>query len=418
MIDAEFSRTLRAMGKHRDAKIVVVGGGFAGIAAVAELGKRADVVWLDPRPSFEFTPNIHELVSGVKDADALRLSRARVAKRLDVEWIAESAQRLELGAHRVHTDRDRSLDYDALILAPGSVVAGLDLPGVREHARPFATIEDAEAIARAARVRAALGRPVTITVVGGGFTGVEVLGELLRLRRRVDGLQLRIVESGPRLMKDRPKQVGRRLRQIAEKRDVELRLGTRIARVGADHIELTSGETLASDLTIWAVGRTASPLLVEAGLTRGADVLVQASLQTLAWPRVFVAGDAARLAEPAEKQALIALQLGAHAARSALRHVDGKSPRPYEGDRRYALTLPFGEETAFAMFPDGHVVESAAASVRQEELFQNKMSVLEHETGMKPRDVLAAMRRRLDLSVERLPPLRRLFDGGRLRVTW
>ena len=134
------------MGRTRK-QVVIVGGGFAGLSALVALKGRHDAVLVDGTPDFEFTPHVPEIISGVKRPKELRLSRSKVADRLDQSFVEARAERVDLRARVVHVAGGRQLAYDALVLAPGGAVVGADVPGVAEHAFPAHRIEGAAAIA-------------------------------------------------------------------------------------------------------------------------------------------------------------------------------------------------------------------------------------------------------------------------------
>lgn len=399
-------------------RVVIIGGGFAGVAAFAAIKSQYAVTLVDPSPDFEFTPHIVELVSRVKTPKSLRIPRRRIAGKIDQSFVEDRAAAVDLRRRVVTTQRGDELHYDALVLAPGGAPAASSTPGVAEHALTCDRVDNAMAIERRLRVLAALGRDVHVTIAGGGFTGVELLGEILREYRDLERVKVRIVESSDRLMRSRPKVVDERLQKIAKKHRVEVRVSTRLARVGATEVVLDNGEELESDLTLWTVGRAAAPISLASGLIGpdARDVRVQATLQTLVYPEVFVAGDAAHLPQKAEKQAIIALQLGDHAGRNVNRFLAGKDTKQYRGQLEYSLTLPFGDLTAFLIRPDGTVYESPVFMIEQEGLYQDRMSRIDDFTGLEGTRVIGNMVDRAAMSFERLPPLSRLIDKGSFRV--
>lgn len=394
-----------AMSKGKSRHVVIVGGGFAGIGAAAAIGRDADVTLIDPTRSFEFIPNIPELISQVKTPASLRFGRTEVAKRLRQTFLQDSATRVDPKAKLVETAGGRELRYDALILAPGGKTTSRGIPGEKAHAFTCHSVEDAVRIRDHLRVLAGMRRDSYMTIVGGGFTGVEVLGETLRAYRKEKQLHIRVIEGGARLMRGRPKKIDERLRAIARKHDVDVHLETRVKEVRADAIVLGTGEVLPSNLTVWAVGKQAHDFMLESRLQGpGAPwAAVQSTLQTLLHPEVFIAGDAAHLPKPADKQAEIALLLGEHAGRNAVRFLKHKDPKPYAGKIEYPLTLPFGDITTFVMYPSGDVDEGIALSLKQENLFQSTMAVLDEKTGKDSGDAWVKAIERAKLSIAKLP---------------
>jgi NADH:quinone reductase (non-electrogenic) len=249
-------------------RIVIVGGGFAGIGAARALVDGAQVTLIDRKPNFEFLPNIHEIVSGLKKPSTVGLAHERMARDLDQTFVLGEVTAIDPAQRTVITSSQR-FSYDALILAPGGVPAADGVAGAESHAQFFRSADDAEKVRRRLDALAGLPGQSHVTIVGGGFTGVEVLGEILRKYRKRRTLRVRLIEAGRRLMDDWPKVLHRRVKKIAERHDVELRLETRVARVEGDHVTLTSGQSLPSHLTIWTAGARAPRLLESAGFAMG-----------------------------------------------------------------------------------------------------------------------------------------------------
>ena len=198
-------------------------------------------------------------------------------------------------AQRIVITKSQRIPYDALIVAPGGRPAADGVAGAETHAHFFRSAEDAESVRRRLELLAGLPGGGDVTIVGGGFTGVEVLGEILRKYRKRRRLRVRLIESGRRLMDDWPKVLHRRVKKIAERHEVELRLETRVTQVEEDHIILMTGPPLPSHLTIWTAGARAPKFMESAGLPIGTSgwADVDDTLARRSFPGVFVAGDAA-----------------------------------------------------------------------------------------------------------------------------
>ena len=168
-------------------RIVIVGGGFAGLAAARSIGPRYDVTLVDAKPDFEFIPNLHELVSRVKKPGMLTIGHG-LLERLGHQFVCDQVVSVDPGWKAVVTRSGQRLEADALILAPGSGAAHTQTPGVTQHALQLRSVEAGGLIADRVEDCAAAarpGHPVYITVIGGGYTGVEVLGEVLRIHLAV-----------------------------------------------------------------------------------------------------------------------------------------------------------------------------------------------------------------------------------------
>ena len=387
-------------------RIAVVGGGFAGIGAVRALEDSHHVTLIDRKPYFEFLPNIHEIVSGLKKPGTVRLSLERVARTLGQTFVKDEVKEIDLKARRVVTS-SHEIPYDALILAPGGSPRTGGVAGVEAYGHYCQSAEHADTIQRHLAVVAALPGQNHVTIVGGGFTGVEVLGEILRKHRKKGRLSVRLIESGRRLMGDWPKVLHKRVKKIAENHDVELRLETRVARVDEDRITLTTGESLPSRLTIWTAGARAPEFLRSAGFAVGKSgwVDVDETLATREFPEVFIAGDAAELPRPVPKQGEEALRLGGRAAKNVMRLFRGRKLKAFRRDD-LPLLVTFGDLNAFVLLKDETVLEGQALAAGREFVFQENMSMLDDLAGGRS---LERLTRRMTVSERKLGWTRSLF---------
>jgi len=196
-------------------RVVIVGGGFAGIGAARALPDGPEVTLIDRKPNFEFLPNIHEIVSGLKKPNTVGLSHERMARDLDQTFVQDEVTAIDPVQRTVITSSQR-IPYDALVLAPGGCPAADGVAGAETHAHFFRSADDAERVRRRLDVLAGLPGGSHVTIVGGGFTGVEVLGEILRKYRKRRTLRVRLIDSGRRLMGDWPKVLHRRVKKIAD----------------------------------------------------------------------------------------------------------------------------------------------------------------------------------------------------------
>jgi NADH dehydrogenase len=365
-------------------RVVVVGGGFAGMGALRALDGRERVTLIDRKPHFEFLPNIHEIVSGLKNPGTVRLAHERVARGLGHAFLQDEVRAIHPETRTVVT-ATQHVPYDALILTPGGGPAIAGIEGVPEHTHLFRGADDARAIHDRLTALLDLRVPVHVTIVGGGFSGVEVLGEILRRHRRKERLSLRVVESGPRLMGDWPKALDRRIRKIAGRHAVSIRLGTRVARVEADRITLQSGESLPSHMTLWTAGSKAPHFLESAGLPTGSSgwVTVGETLASTRFPDVFVAGDAAEPPRRVPKQGEEALKMGERAAKNARRLLAGRPLKPFRRDP-LPLLVTFGDLSAFIVMEDDTVLEGEALAFGREVVFQESMAALDDLTDGRP----------------------------------
>jgi NADH dehydrogenase len=358
-------------------RIAIVGGNFAGLAAAQQLGREYDVTVIDHSASFEWLPNIHELLSGIKRPADLRLSRKRLVARAGHRFRRATVASIDARAGRLVTTDDRQIDFDACIVAVGGVGDTFGVRGADRYAMPFNTVDDCAAIGR--RLAALARQPGTrsIVIIGGGFEGIESLGEILRRYRNVDGLSISVVEAGPRLLAGSPVAVERSVRAHCAHHDVRLLTHSPVSAVTRTGVRLSSGRRLRSDLTIWTGGGSASPLLRESGLAARPRqwAPVKATLQSARCENVFVIGDAAGLPRPLAKQAFYALQMGAHAADNVRRLLAGRALREFKPAPKPML-IAFGDLDTY-LVSGRSVAASPAFAALKEAVFQYTMTQID-----------------------------------------
>jgi NADH dehydrogenase len=279
---------------------MIVGAGFAGLAAARCLDRRHAVTVIDRSVSFEWLPNIHELLSGAKRPADLRLPTRRLVTRAGHRFVRAEVTRIDGRAGQLTTADGRELAFDACIVAVGGVNDTYGVRGADRHAMPFKSVADCAAIGRRLAALARQREERSVVIVGGGLEGIEALGEILRRFRARGSLRVSVVESGPRLLPGAPPALDAAVRAHAVPLGVRFCIGSPVVAVTRSRVELSSGEKLQSDLTIWTGGVTASPLLRESGLVgRGSSwAPVTPALQSTRFANVFVAGDAAALPGP------------------------------------------------------------------------------------------------------------------------
>lgn len=372
-------------------RVVVVGGGFAGLRAVERLSRkdargRVEVTLVDRTNHHTFAPLLYQVATaGLSPQDVAHSLRALHARRRNVRVRLGEVRGIDLARRRIELDDGDALPYDRLVLAPGAVTADYGVPGVAEHALPLKSVGDAVAIRNHVLARfeeAARREPadgdLTIVVVGGGATGVELAGAMaelttMLLARDFADLAGRrasvvLVERLDTLLAGFSPSSQRYTQRVLERLGVQLRLGVGVRRVLADGLELDDGSTLRAQTVVWAAGVRAHPLTAALGvpLGPGGRVVVAPDLSLPGHPEVAVVGDAAMIADrrgaPVPQVAPAAMQQGRHAAEQILRRIDGRGTAAFRyRDKGSMATI--GRNAAVNEYPGGLRVRGLPAWV-------------------------------------------------------
>lgn len=339
--------------------VVIIGGGFAGLACARGL-KRAKVrvTLIDARNHHLFQPLLYQVATAALSApDIAAPIRKLLARQANATVLHRRVLGIDLAARRVRFDGGE-LGYDHLVLATGAVNHYYGHPEWEAWAPGLKTIDDAFEIRR--RVLGAFEEAelepdpdlrralLTFVVVGGGATGVELAGALSEIARRSLTRQFRhfdpadarvvLVEGGPRVLNGFPEELCEKARLRLERLGVEVRLGTRVQDIDADGVHTADG-LIASRTVLWAAGVAAEGLSRGLGvaLDRSGRIEVDAHLvprrdDGSAVPGVLVCGDIAALTQdgrPVPGVAPAALQMGRYAAKSICSTLGRRRPDPF-----------------------------------------------------------------------------------------
>jgi NADH:ubiquinone reductase (H+-translocating) len=324
-------------------RVLIIGAGFAGFhcarALDRRLGATADLVLVNPVDHMVYTALLPDVAGGVLDARWIATPLA--ASLPFTRVLVGTVTAIDTGAHtcavRAADGREELLEWDRLVLNPGSVTRTMGVAGVLEHAHGFKTLAEAlylrELILRQLQLASATTdthareRHGSFVVVGGGFTGLELAAQGRQLCRAAlrqypaldsESVRWTVLEAGPSVLGQFPAKLARRALDRIRKRGVDVRLGAAVAEIGPDHVRLVSGETLPTQTVVWTAGVTPAPLISELGLAvqRG-RLIVGDDLQTRDHPDVYALGDAAAVPDLTHPGQLAA-QTAQHAQRQGV----------------------------------------------------------------------------------------------------
>jgi NADH:ubiquinone reductase (H+-translocating) len=356
--------------------VVIVGGGFGGLAAAKALaGAPVDVTLIDKRNHHLFQPLLYQVATaGLSPADIAGSIRAILARQANVRVLLDRVYGVDQQSRRVILGDGEPMAYDWLIIATGATHSYFG----REDWAPFApgvkTIDDATAIRR--RVLLALERAetetdedkrkalLTFVVIGGGPTGVEMAGAIAELARQSVSMDFRhitphcsrifLLQKGNRLLPSFPPLLSAKARKGIEELGVEVRLDASVTHIDADGV-IVDGERIDAGTTIWAAGVMASRAAEWLGCTgdRAGRVPVDAHLHPAGDPAIFVIGDTAACTDATGRAlpgvAPVAKQQGQHAARAIRAALKGRTVPPFRY-RDWGNMATIGRSRAIADF--------------------------------------------------------------------
>jgi NADH dehydrogenase len=323
--------------------VIVVGAGFAGLAAVRELDRAgARVLLIDKNVYSTFQPLLYQVATGgLNPGDVAYPVRAFAGKRA-TRFRPGELGRIDPAARQITLTDGAVLGYDYLILATGVSAAYYGIPGAAEHTLALYTRRDAIALrdhimARLERLDIeGPGRTVNFTVVGGGATGVELAGALAELKDALDApfpevdkadVHIRLVEMAPALLAPFVPSLQSYAHGQLRRRGVEVLLSTKIKEIEEDRVLLANGTELPSDVTVWAAGVAAPDAVARWGLPQGhgGRIMVGPDLRVTGQDRIFAAGDVALIEDqPLPQTAQPAIQMGRHAGAEIMGALTGR----------------------------------------------------------------------------------------------
>ncbi len=290
-------------------KVVILGGGFGGLAAARALHKTADVTVVDRHNYQTFLPLLYQVSTAGLAADHVAYPIRGALRKTPVKFRMGSPISIDHKNKEVKLDSSELLKFDHLVVALGSVTADFGIPGVKEFTLGMKTVSEALTIrAEIMRRFEDLCRfeddtKLSITVVGGGPTGVEMAGaiaELIRGPLKSDQsnaaahIDITLIEAGPRLLPPFAPSLSARTKKDLEKLGVKVLLNAAVQEVEHRKIKLKDGTTIASEITIWAAGVKGSDAMGQLNLPTVANrVAVDPTMQVKNYPNVWALGDIA-----------------------------------------------------------------------------------------------------------------------------
>ena len=331
-------------------KVVILGGGFGGLAAARALYKTAEVTVVDRHNYQTFLPLLYQVSTAGLAADHVAYPIRGALRKTSVKFRMGSPLSIDHKNKEVKLDSLDVLKFDHLIVALGSTTADFGIPGVAEFTLGMKSVNEALTIrAEIMRRFEDLCRleddtRLAITVIGGGPTGVEMAGaiaELIRGPLKSDQKQaaaqidITIIEAGDRLLPTFSPILSKRTKKDLEKLGVKVLVGSPVAGVENRKITFKDNQVLPSEITIWAAGVKGSNAMAQLSLpVSGNRVVVEPTMQVKNYPNIWALGDIAgaldKDGKPLPMVAPVAIQQGKFIAKQITRLSSSKALKEFK----------------------------------------------------------------------------------------
>ncbi len=341
-------------------KVVIVGGGFGGIETAKQLAKNQDieVILITKNPYFEYYPALYKLVTGALAIDVC-IPYNKIFRKGNVSVIEGTYHSYDKNKKEINLYDGQTFSYDYLVLAMGSQTNYFGIPGIKEFAFSFKSVQEALALKQHFIDLLQKSKDVPkdelvnrfhVTVVGGGPSGVELAGDITTYLRRMTKcyhidpsfVTIDIIESNARLLPTLPPEVSQRAE--ARLRKLKVNIYTNRTLQEQDLNEITaSGMTMDSATVIWTAGTKINESFETLPLDTRKRVIVKDDFSIPDDSNVFVIGDGSNAQGTGLAQGAIAH--GAYVGETIINRIKNKSVKPYKGST-LGYVVPIGHNWA------------------------------------------------------------------------
>jgi NADH dehydrogenase len=331
-------------------RVVILGAGFGGLNAALALGDDAEVMVVDRHNFQTFLPLLYQVSTAGLAADHVVHPIRGALRKTNIKFRMGSPLSIDHKNKTVKLDSSEVLEFDHLIVAMGSVTADFGVPGVVEHGLGMKSVHEAITIrAEVMRRFEDLCRfeddtRLSIAVVGGGPTGVEMAGALAELKRgplkndmahAADHIDVYLIEAGPRILPMFSEKLSARATRDLQKLGVHVRTNTAVREIKSRSIVVKEGEPIPAEVTVWAAGVKGEPTASELNLPIiGSRIASGPTLQATNYPHIWAVGDISGALAPDGRfypmVAPVAMQQGKFVAAQILRVAAGKPLKEFK----------------------------------------------------------------------------------------
>lgn len=393
--------------KKRPFHIVIVGAGAGGLELATSLGNSlgkknlAQITLIDANLTHIWKPLWHEVAAGTLTSGQNELNyivhgyRHYFSFELG-QFIALDREKKQIILATVKNKfnepilPERTISYDLLIIAVGSLSHDFNIPGVKKHCYYLDSINDCynfqqKFLSYLMQLQEHVKSNLSISIIGGGATGVELSAELkfayqqaLKYKNGKDNkkpsnIEITVIESAPRLVPALPEKISTTTKEELERRGIRILINEQVTSIDENHVYLKSGLILSADIKIWAAGIKAPEFLTNLNLETNNknQLLVTNTLQTTLDQNIFAFGDCASCIPENSKKyapptAQVAHQQANLLAKSLKRYLAGQSLLPYRF-HNYGALITLGETNAV-----GNLMGKVIGNL----MFEGKMALL------------------------------------------
>jgi NADH dehydrogenase len=377
-------------GNGRRPRVLVLGGGFAGIGAAQKLKKSdIEVVVVDKHDYHTFKPLLYQVSTGLLDQPAVGHPIRDLFHDQDNARIHQDrVTSIDLDAREVTFGELEPLTYDYLVFGLGAESNFFGVEGAAEHAFPLHTLPDAVRLKNHVlrTWEKADKRPelvgdgaLNMVIVGGGPTGIETAGAMAELYNSVfrkdypdmprGQARIILVEAGPELFPMFKADIRAYAEKALAKRGVEAMTGEVVESITPRRVTLESGTVLPAHTLVWGAGLQGNELVRSLGLEleQGNRIGVDEELRIPGYPEVYAVGDVAAITDQKRNQVLsqlgsVALQAGEHVGKTIAGRIAGKETKPFKyRDKGTMATI--GRGSAVVQMLGGRTIKGKAASL-------------------------------------------------------
>ncbi len=338
-------------------KIVIGGGGFAGIKAAIELAddSRFDITLISNRRELQIYGSLyHTVTGGSRFVSSVPLTE--IFKDRQINIVIDSIKNIDRKSQKLITATNKEFSYNALILGLGMQTNYFGIKGLAEYSYGI------KSLAEAARLKEHLHTQLTnksvnkmhYIVVGGGPTGVELAGALPRYIKEISkfhdlpisNIHVDLIEAAPRLLPRLPKDIGRSVLKNLRKNGVRVYLNTIVQAQTADEL-MIHNTPIRSHTVVWTAGMSNNPFFAENGFQLTPRGIVRVDQYLQAEPGIYVLGDNADT--PYSGMAQTALYDGNYVAKNLIRRLNGQETLPYKA-KKPIYVMPAGDKWAAVLW--------------------------------------------------------------------